>query len=67
MITNVLIKIYYIKNINGKDTLSAFVSSNSPIDINELEKYLLNSRTERSQNVRKARSQKERVDGLESM
>lgn len=31
-----------IKNINGKDTLSAFVSSNSPIDINELEKYLLN-------------------------
>lgn len=36
-------------------------------NIKMLEKYLLNSRTERSQNVRKARSQKERVDGLESM
>lgn len=31
-----------IKNTNGKDTLNAFISSNSLIDINELEKYLLN-------------------------
>ena len=31
-----------IKNIKGKDTLNAFISSNSKIDINSLEKYLLN-------------------------
>lgn len=31
-----------IKNLDGKDSLNAFISSSKPIDINDLEKYLLN-------------------------